>query len=397
MNRPLTVLFASLEALLVAGIGIGIPLVPLTVLWAVQYGLTIDWLVFWRASADVWLLGHGADVAVTLNASLADALGVEGSAASFPLTIAPLGFALITLALGARAGRRIAETPNHRLGLAATTVVFAIIAAGVALTARHPLAEPSAWQGVLLPVLVYAAGLALGALRDRRRRDDAMDALAALPGGTRLLLVSALRAGLGAVAAVLAAASLVLTAMIVLGYARIIALYEEIHAGVVGGIALTLGQLAFVPNLSIWTASWLVGPGFAIGTGSSVSPLGTQLGPLPSVPVLGALPAGDLSLGFLGIIVPVLAGFLVGIVVRPRLDAASSLPRLLGAGALIGVVAGVSLGLLAWFSAGSAGPGRLADVGPSPLLVAAFAALEIGLAAMAGLVAGGRRTPSERG
>ena len=41
MNRPLTALFAALEALLVVGIGIGIPLVPLTILWAAQYGLQI--------------------------------------------------------------------------------------------------------------------------------------------------------------------------------------------------------------------------------------------------------------------------------------------------------------------------------------------------------------------
>ena len=35
MNRPLTALFAALEALLVVGIGVGISLVPLTILWAV--------------------------------------------------------------------------------------------------------------------------------------------------------------------------------------------------------------------------------------------------------------------------------------------------------------------------------------------------------------------------
>ena len=52
MNRPTTALFAALEALLVAAIGIGIPLVPLTVLWATQYDLQIDWAVFFNRSRD---------------------------------------------------------------------------------------------------------------------------------------------------------------------------------------------------------------------------------------------------------------------------------------------------------------------------------------------------------
>ena len=111
MNRPLTALFAALEALLVVGIGIGIPLVPLTIMWAAQYGLQIDWLVFWRASVDIWLLGSGADIRMTLDPAVATAAGFVGAETPFVLTIAPLGFALLTVLLGVRAGRRVAETP----------------------------------------------------------------------------------------------------------------------------------------------------------------------------------------------------------------------------------------------------------------------------------------------
>src|SRR5690606_24782752 len=135
----------------------------------------------------------------------------------------------------------------------------------------------------------------------------------------------------------------------------------SIHAGVLGGIALTLGQLAFVPNLVVWAASWLLGPGFAIGTGSSVSPLATNLGPVPAIPVLGAVPPGEFALGFLGLLVPVLAGFLAGVAVRPALLRAlgghpSPGRPVLGvvvlAGAGIGVVGGLALGLLAAASGG---------------------------------------------
>ena len=30
------------------------------------------------------------------------------------------------------------------------------------------------------------------------------------------------------------------------------------HAGLLGGIALTLGQLALLPDLVVWAASWFV-------------------------------------------------------------------------------------------------------------------------------------------
>jgi hypothetical protein len=62
----------------------------------------------------------------------------------------------------------------------------------------------------------------------------------------------------------------------------------------------------------------------------------------------------------------------------------------------MGIVAGALLGLLAWWSAGAMGPGRLAVVGPNPLLVGALAAAEIGVAAALGMLAGRVRLPSRR-
>lgn len=403
MNRPLTALFAALEALLVVGIGIGIPLVPLTFLWAFQYGLQLDWTVFWRASADVWLLGHGADLRLTLDPVTVILVGFEGAGTPFVVTIAALGFALLTLLLALRTGRRIAETPFARLGTASALLTFAALVAGVSISAQHRFAQPSIWQGVLLPTLVFAVGLVIGVAVTRRR-------LARMPGAgpagqgragewwrrqpaeRRAVLAQGMRGGVAAAAALIAVAGILLAVLIVASYGQVISLYEGIHAEVLGGIALTLGQLAFLPNLVVWVAAWLLGPGFAIGTGSSVGPLGTSLGPLPAVPVLGALPAGDLDLGFLGLLVPVVAGFLVGVAVRSGvlrgIGDRPPLGPLVLTGVVIGVVGGALLGLLAWASGGAAGPGRLADVGPDAALVGLFAALELGLPAIVGLLAG---------
>ena len=393
MNRPLTALFSALEAVLVAAIGLAIPLVPLSILWAFQYDLQIDWVVFWRAAADIWLLGSGADVLVALDPAIAESLALPGAADPFVLTIAPLGFALVTVLFGVRAGRRIGETPHRLLGTAVAVGVFAVISFAVTISALHPGARPSIWQGTLLPTLVFALGVAIGGLRSRAAGSEGM-----LRGRLddrpewRAVVIAGLRGGAAATAILMAVSAVLLAVLLLVDYARVIGLYESAHAGVLGGIAITVGQLAFLPNLLIWTASWLVGPGFAIGTGSSVGPLGTSLGPLPGVPVLGVLPEGDLGWGFLGLLVPVLAGFAAGLAVRPGLVSALGARRsarwTIAAGLGVGVVGGVLVGLLAWFSAGAAGPGRLVDVGPSPWAVGGIAAVEFAVTATIALFAG---------
>jgi hypothetical protein len=357
VNRSLTALFAALEAVLVMGVGIGITLVPLTVMWAAQYGFAVDWAVFWRASVDTWLLGHGVDLRITLDSILSADLGIAPADASFPITIAPLGFAVLTLLLAVRAGRRVGETRFRGMGGIVSLATFGVLSGVLTLTALYPLARPSIGQGIALPSLVFALGLGIGLLQTRRPVDDdngssIRDWIADWSPSIRVAAATALRAGAASVAAVIAVSSLLVAVLLAVNYAAVISLYEGLHSGVVGGIAVTVGQLAFLPNLVLFAASWLVGPGFAIGAGSSVSPLATQLGPLPAVPFLGALPSGDLAFGFVGILVPVAAGFLVAAVLRPRLvDALDvELPALwlAGVGASAGIVAGILLGFLSW-------------------------------------------------
>lgn len=405
MNRPLTALFAALEALLVVGMGIGIPLVPLTFLWAFQYGLQVDWTVFWRASVDFWLVGHGADVTFTLDPQTASSAGFVDAGTPFVFSIAALGVGLLTLLLALRAGRRIAETPYAKLGALAAIVVVGVLSAGATFSALHEFARPSMWQGTLFPTLVFSAGLLMGLGAANRRlrrmpgRNSPPSALGrwwgAQPGWQRVVLTQSLRGGAAVTAILVLISSIVLAGLIFANYSQVIALYEGIHAGLLGGIAVTFAELAFLPNLVVWVASWLLGPGFAIGAGSSVGPLGTSLGPLPAVPILGALPTGDFAFGFLGLLVPIVAAFLVGVVVRPAVlrsvklhgaEPRSTLLLLLSTGVGIGIVGGVVVGFLAWVSGGAAGPGRLAEVGPDALMVGLVAALEFGVPAILGLL-----------
>jgi hypothetical protein len=394
MNRSLTSLFAAFEALLVVAIGIGISLAPLTVLWGVQYGFAPDWWGFWRAAVDIWLLGHGVDLSITLDAAVAAATGFPAAGEPFPITVAALGFGLLTVLLGMRAGRRIAQTTFRLTGELVALGVFALLALGATASAQYEAAQPNFVQGIVLPTLVFAVGLGIGSFRSPRAGGDPLlkvltTWLDELRPSIRTGLASALRGGLSAAGVVIATASVLLAIVVVTSYAQMIALYEGLQAGALGGFALTLAQIAFIPNLVLWAVSWLVGPGFAIGTGSSVSPLATSLGPIPAVPVLGALPTGESSFAFVGILVPVLAGFLAGALVH-RQASAPGIPRILAIGVGMGLSAGAALGLLTWASAGAAGPGRLVTVGPDPMQVALWAALEVGVAACLGLFAATR-------
>ncbi|MFF2053127.1 DUF6350 family protein [Leifsonia sp. NPDC058194] len=413
MNRTTVALLAALEAVIVAAIGLGIAVVPLTILWAAQYQLGADWLVVWRAAADIWLVGHGTNLTVTLDPQTVATLGLPGAAAPFQVTIALLGFAVLTAGLGVRTGSRAAETPYRLTGALSALAAFAAIAIIVTLTAGSAPVRPSVWQGILLPPFVYAVGIAVGfgfaALRSARPAsgDDAgaplpaavpavvaavRDRFRSVPDAVRSGALAAARAGSAATAVVIGGAALILALLIFGNYGTIITMYEQLQAGALGGVALTLGQLAFLPNLVIWMASWLVGPGFAIGTGSSVTPIGTELGPLPALPLFGVIPPGGFAFGLVGVVVPLLAGFLAAVLLRSRVRLRlpeGVLPLFLTAVG-IGIVAGIELGLLAWWSSGALGPGRLHDVGPNPWLVGAVAAAEVAVSAAIGLLTGGR-------
>lgn len=416
MNRRLTALFAGAEALLVLGVGLVIPLAVTTVLWATHFGFAPEWVVFWRAAADIWLLGHGVDVTFILDPALAAAVGYPGSGDPVTVTIAILGFALLTFALAIRAGRRATEAGHPLLGAAVSIAVFGAASVAVVLLSLHPQARASIVQTAILPTLVFAAGLAYGMFTARDARGRRVIALPALADRVPPTVAAgagvAIRIGLGGAALVLTAAALLTAFALAIGYAQLISLYETLQSGVFGGAVLTLAQLAMLPVLVVWAASWIVGPGFAVGVGSTLSPFATAIGPIPPIPVLGALPASTPPAAFLALLVPVVAGFAVGTFAARRaqgatggrlgLGAAGRLDRdpvgggLLGTGGLAisavigGLVAGLVLGVLAAAASGSAGPGRLSVIGPDPIAVGVWAAVEIGVAAVVAVLVAGR-------
>jgi hypothetical protein len=399
MSRTALGFLAALEAFLTLAIGIGISLVPLTVMWALQLDQGIGWDVFWRASADIWLAGHGVDFVITLDPSLAQALGLPGAEQPFLISIAALSFALFTVLMGVRIGRNSRESGARFIGPVAAIATFASLTVVVALSSIHASAMPTLWMAVTFPTAIFALGVVIGSRGEvghsggqaERVQQRVIVWAEGLSATRREVIRTAVVGGTAAVGIVLAVSAVLFAVALFVNFPSVVRLYEGLQGGAGGGLILTAAQLMFMPNFILWVASWLIGPGFAIGVGSSVSPAGSTLGLLPSLPVLGALPAGSSAWGFLGLLVPVGAGFAVAWLVRGKPTAGVRV-AMVGA---VAVVGGLILGLLLWASGGAAGPGRLVQVGPDALLTALVAACELALGFGLGMLARSRSHPSE--
>lgn len=406
MNRTLIALLAALESLLAVGIGIGISLLPLSLMWALQLETGVGWDVFYRASADIWLVGHGVDLTVTLDPVLAAAVNLPGAEKPFLISIAPLFFSLLTILLGVRLGRKSLESGARFVGPVAAISTFGGLTVLIALSTLNVSAMPTVWMALSFPTAIFAVGVFIGARgevghsggRAERVQKKVVGWAFGLPTQVRAVLASSLRGGLAAAAMVVSISAVVLSVLMIANFSTILGLYEGLQGGVFGSLILTAAQLLFMPNFVMWVASWFVGTGFALGTGSSVSPVGTDLGLVPALPILGAMPTTDLAFGFLGVLVPVIAGFVAAFFIRPglvrALGAQPSFRWLFFAVVGIALVGGILIGFMAWASGGAAGPGRLVDVGPNALRTGGVAAVEFLIAASLGMYAGSRSSSS---
>jgi len=394
VSRAVVAFLAAFEALITAAIGLGVALAPLTVVWAVQYRMAVPWGAFWRAATDAWLLGLGVDLHVDLDRVTALGLGLPGAVAPFTVTIGALGVALFTVAMGARVGRRAAETTFAFTGAVAAVIAFAVIAWVVALTAQAPVAGPVVGQVIPVAGLTFAAGVALGVGLDwAREREHVPHWIADRIGpSARAVIAAALKAAVGSVAFLVAAAALFVTVLLFAHFGKAVALYEALQPGYLGGVTLTLAQLAFLPNAILWAMSWLIGPGFSLGLGGTIAPGTGVQGGLPAIPLLAIVPAHSPAAAIAVVAIPVLLAAVIGFLTHrtlreanPPADTALDLALTAGGAAVAG---GLIIALLAWWSGGTLAPGVLEHLGPTPWIVGVFGGVEVGVGVAIGLAAG---------
>ncbi|MFJ6602907.1 cell division protein PerM [Streptomyces lydicus] len=192
--------------------------------------------------------------------------------------------------------------PGPRTLLGALLTGYLLVAAGVLLytSTGHLNADP-------LSVLLYVPGTALATLAVTTWHVLGPAGAALLPARLRRAaakLPHRVRTRLGGprAAAALQAAGVALLTLLVAG-ALLTLLALGLHAGRVrqdflqlapdwaGRATVLLLCLFLLPNAAVWGAAYGLGPGFTLGAGSTIGPLGASPHPVPPpLPLLGALP-----------------------------------------------------------------------------------------------------------
>lgn len=375
MQRLLVALLAAFDAAIAAAVGLVVLLAPLTLLWTLAFGVTADWGALWPLTGTLWQFGHGVPLSIDVSTEVLRTTGIAPSAAAFTLSVTPLAFLIFTLLFAARSGARAARAGAWILGSLAGALTFAAIATGVAVTAHLGAAETPMVEAILLPTAVYLVGAVCGAVRivwedgDGGLLDRVHDVVDSW-GDWGPVPSAAVRGAAFAVVGIIAVSAVAVAVLTAARGGEMVALFQATRVDVLGAAVITLGHLAYLPTIIIWAASWLAGPGFAVGVGTAVSPAGTQLGVVPGIPVLGLLPESTSMWMLIVIILPIGAGAFAGWAVRSRLvwegTPLGLAPRATIAVG-IGVLTAATAAVAALFAGGSMGPGRLAEAGPSPL------------------------------
>ena len=388
----------ALEALQVLLITVLVTLVPALAAWASGAWAEASWVDASVIGGQWWLSAH----AVPLERS-ADSAGGPGI-----LWFVPLGLSLLTLALSWRAGRRLARASwSHQLwqGIAGAAIVYAVGGAAIALLARSEASSAVWWWGALAPLAPVLIGLVAGARREagsfgRLIGVDAADRIRRASQYSRWAgsyVWAVVRAGLLGWVCAFALSAVLLVIRLALQWVDVVNVALELAPGAVGGAVLAAGQAVYLPNLALWTLSWVSGGGFSVGTSASFSPFEAHAGPMPSFPLAAALPS-DLVGAWWLLIIPVVAGIVAGwwflregenhleeslqLRFGPRWLALSASTLLLGV--FVGAVAGLLSVLGSLLASGSWGIGSYTDLGPHVWLTALLLTLEVGVGTMLG-------------
>jgi hypothetical protein len=332
-----------------------------------------------RAGAHAWLMAHGSGLTIT---------GVT-------LSAIPLGISFVSAWAVWRIAHRVGDSVSGHgpdadaiadgvrdWTVPVATALFAAAYVGVAIVVMRTVGvgggPPSGARvvlwGSMLGLVVGGVSIAVGAGR-------AAIWTAFLP----LSLRAASTACLKIVSAFLLASAATFLVALGIDLGAAFNVMSELHTDV-GEASLYSGlSLAVLPNAVLFAGSYLLGPGFAVGTATLASPTAVVLGPVPMFPFLAALPDDGHPAAWVALLMlvpPLVAAYAAARAHRlyPTTRWEDAAVRGCGGGILAGLVVG---GLCA-LAGGSVGPGRMQDVGPFAGQVTLHAMVALGLGALAG-------------
>ena len=393
MNRGLSFAIAALQALIIAATTIGLIIAPLTLAWFIEGDGSVDYMVAFRVAGYAFLLACG----VPLQFNSGEIIGIEFPA--FAIAGLPLGITLLIALLTIRVGHRLSAASSLWPAWLGGAAAFGAIGLSVSMFGINEAVVVAEWAPAIAPAMFFGSLLFISSVWGKRFelfegsnppeaperiwvRNAVLGIKNRLHWSISTVLSPATRVGLAVVSALVLVSSSMIALALGFGWIEVARLYEGMHVSILGGVMLTIGQLAILPNLIVWGMSWIAGPGFAIGTGSSVTALGTQLGPMPAFPVFVAIPTGGYDRGIIFILIPVLVAFVGTVLVRRftdemRWEYATRFSASLAFAFTAAAIAAVAGFLLALVASGSFGPGRFQEVGIEPIWLALALFLEV--------------------
>ncbi|MEU8697384.1 DUF6350 family protein [Streptomyces sp. NPDC048680] len=376
-GRPAALASALLRGALAAGLGLGSVAALVMVLWISSPASDSSPGEAVHTAAGLWLLAHGAELIRT------DTL----TGAPAPVGVVPLLFAAMPVWLVHRAARDVLE-PEEGRGAPSPAAAFALVTGGyllfgavVALYVRGASlsAEP---LSLLFPSAVVVAGAAAAGVWTASGRP-----LGPPPSWAPVRLHEAMarsrfvrraevvgRSAAAGVMVLLGGGALVVAAALVWHADPVQDSFLRLSGDWPGRFAVLFLALLLVPNAAVWGAAYGLGPGFALGTASTVGPVAFVGRPaVPDFPLLAAMPAegAGTPLNWATAAVPVAAALTVAwFTVRRAAPAdgaredAWSLGETAFTAALGALGCGIGAALLAAAAGGRLGTRALAEFGP---------------------------------
>ncbi len=239
-----------------------------------------------RAALWIWIGAHSIPFDLSLPPS-----GLAGH-----LSYLPLG-ALIFPVLAIRNGvaRTIERLDNDSSLVGPARAAFAIgytlFAVAASLFSKTDSVRP-VWYFALIYVLPFTL-------------------LCAATVGRRVALGQGFLYGSRIIALLLGISSIVFGIMLLLNISMVKNLTTVLQPGIFGGFLLLLLNILYIPNAIVSTLAYFSGVGFAVGSGTLVSPISFRLNKIPAMPLLGALPENKSLISLIGVLVIVAAGALL--------------------------------------------------------------------------------------
>ena len=239
-----------------------------------------------RAALWIWIGAHSIPFDLSLPPS-----GLAGH-----LSYLPLG-ALIFPVLAIRNGvARTIERLDNDSSLvgparAAFAVCYTLFAVGASFFSKTDSIRP-VWYFAIIYVLPFTL-------------------LCAATVGRRVALGQGFLYGSRIIALLLGVSSIIFGILLLVNISMVKNLTTVLQPGIFGGFLLLLLNILYIPNAIVSTLAYFSGIGFAVGSGTLVSPTSFRLNKIPAMPLLGALPEGKSLFALIGVLFITAAGALL--------------------------------------------------------------------------------------